>query len=355
MIKRNEVFHVSLVEIAFTLVLLLTMLLGTRLMSVHNKSVEQEEIISNQKEVIKNLELLTSNAGLCSPDPDDPISPMMPCNKCLSVVAHISKKDAMESIDLGRELTKILREINPDGNYESFKNELKKVAELVSKGKEVVDKDDLSSTVAQLESTQDNLASTVAQLESTQKNLNLAQNQIQELQEILQKENEDELTRIDLHKKIDSLQNQITKYEKDIQTIDTQNKYLARIAGLGYPPCWVGSNGKPQYLFSIDLLPDDKVIVNRAWPEERNQEALEMAPVRDVQKYFGEIIPLPRFLPYANQILDISNNAKPSACRHFVILKNHIPDRLTGDRQRLRIENSFYKLEVLTKEQPTNN
>lgn len=303
MIKRNEVFHVSLVEIAFTLVLLLTMLLGTRLMSVHNKSVEQEEIISNQKEVIKNLELLTTNAGLCKPDPDDPISPMMPCNKCLSVVAHISKKDAMESIDLGRELTKILREINPDANYENFKDELKKVATLVSEGKEIVDKDELQSTVAQLE--------------STQKDLNLAQTQLQELQEILQKENEEGLSRVDLHNQIASLQNQITKYEKDIQTIDTQNKYLARIAGLGYPPCWVGSNGKPQYLFSIDLLPDDKVIVNRAWPEERNQEALEMAPVRDVQKYFGEIVPLPRFLPSANQILDISNNTKPSACRHF--------------------------------------
>lgn len=341
MIKRNEVFHVSLVEIAFTLVLLLTMLLGTRLMSVHNKSVEQEEIISNQKEVIKNLELLTTNAGLCRPDPDDPISPMMPCNKCLSVVAHISKKDAMESIDLGRELTKILREINPDANYENFKDELKKVATLVSEGKEVVDKDELQSTAAQLE--------------STQKDLNLAQTQLQELQEILQKENEDGLSRVDLHNQIASLQNQITKYEKDIQTIDTQNKYLARIAGLGYPPCWVGSNGKPQYLFSIDLLPDDKVIVNRAWPEERNQEALEMAPVRDVQKYFGEIVPLPRFLPSANQILDISNNTKPSACRHFVILKNHIPDRPTGDRQRLKIENSFYKLEVLTREQPGKN
>lgn len=341
MIKRNEVFHVSLVEIAFTLVLLLTMLLGTRLMSVHNKSVEQEEIISNQKEVIKNLELLTTNAGLCRPDPDDPISPMMPCNKCLSVVAHISKKDAMESIDLGRELTKILREINPDANYENFKDELKKVATLVSEGKEVVDKDELQSTAAQLE--------------STQKDLNLAQTQLQELQEILQKENEEGLSRVDLHNQIASLQNQITKYEKDIQTIDTQNKYLARIAGLGYPPCWVGSNGKPQYLFSIDLLPDDKVIVNRAWPEERNQEALEMAPVRDVQKYFGEIVPLPRFLPSANQILDISNNTKPSACRHFVILKNHIPDRPTGDRQRLRIENSFYKLEVLTREQPGKN
>lgn len=341
MIKRNEVFHVSLVEIAFTLVLLLTMLLGTRLMSVHNKSVEQEEIISNQKEVIKNLELLTTNAGLCKPDPDDPISPMMPCNKCLSVVAHISKKDAMESIDLGRELTKILREINPDANYENFKDELKKVATLVSEGKEIVDKDELQSTVAQLE--------------STQKDLNLAQTQLQELQEILQKENEEGLSRVDLHNQIASLQNQITKYEKDIQTIDTQNKYLARIAGLGYPPCWVGSNGKPQYLFSIDLLPDDKVIVNRAWPEERNQEALEMAPVRDVQKYFGEIVPLPRFLPSANQILDISNNTKPSACRHFVILKNHIPDRPTGDRQRLKIENSFYKLEVLTREQPGKN
>lgn len=341
MIKRNEVFHVSLVEIAFTLVLLLTMLLGTRLMSVHNKSVEQEEIISNQKEVIKNLELLTTNAGLCKPDPDDPISPMMPCNKCLSVVAHISKKDAMESIDLGRELTKILREINPDANYENFKDELKKVATLVSEGKEVVDKDELQSTAAQLE--------------STQKDLNLAQTQLQELQEILQKENEDGLSRVDLHNQIASLQNQITKYEKDIQTIDTQNKYLARIAGLGYPPCWVGSNGKPQYLFSIDLLPDDKVIVNRAWPEERNQEALEMAPVRDVQKYFGEIVPLPRFLPSANQILDISNNTKPSACRHFVVLKNHIPDRPTGDRQRLKIENSFYKLEVLTREQPGKN
>jgi len=347
MIKRNEVFHVSLVEIAFTLVLLLTILLGTRLMSVHNKSVEQEEIISNQKDVIKNqenviknLELLTANAGLCRPDPEDPISPMMPCNKCLSVVAHISKKDAMESIDLGRELTKILRDINPDADYQKFKKELKKVAALVSEGKEIVNKEDLDTTVAQLE--------------STQKDLNLAKARLQQLQSILDEENEDSLNRIELQEKIASLQNQITKYEKDIQTIDTQNKYLARIAGLGYPPCWVGENGKPQYLFSIDLLPNDQVVVNRAWPEERNQEALEMSPVRDVQKYFGEIVPLSRFLPSANQILNISNNAKPSACRHFVILKNHIPDRLTGDRQRLKIENSFYKLEVLTKEQENN-
>lgn len=322
--KHDEVFEISLTEIAFTLVLLLVMLLGTRLFTEHSVSMEQKKIIAQQKEALDSLSQLT---GLCKPDPEDPISPMMPCNKCVSQVAHISKKEAAESIDLGRDLSRILREIDPKANYQDYKDKLIKVASLVASGKEVIDKSNFDVKKEELDKA------------------NFEIKKLKQTVETLRSEDSDRAT---LSEKISSLETQVEKCEKDVHTVEAQNKYLARIAGLGYPPCWVGSNGKPQYLFTIDLLPDDKLIVNRAWPEERKKDALDMPPVVQVEKYFGQTISMSKFLPFANQILEISNNAKPSACRHFVILKNHIPERQIGDRQRLRIENNFYKLEVLT-------
>ncbi|GAB1825496.1 MAG: hypothetical protein KH037_00695 [Burkholderiales bacterium] len=321
--KNNEVFHISLTELAFTLVLILVMLLGTRLVSEHNKANEQDKIIQQQKEVI---ETLSEKTGLCRPDPDDPITPLMPCNKCLSVVAHISKSQAALAIDLGKALTDVIESSSLEENYLNLKERLIEAAKMVADGKQLADKKDLIETSEKLEASQKEVAS---------------------LSKILSKFKEENKTKFDALMELNELRNKVAQCEKDIQTMDTQNKYLARIAGLGYPPCWVGANGKPQYLFNIDLLPDDRIIVNRAWPEERNQDALSMEPVVQVQKYFGQSVPMSEFLSSANKILKISNETKPSACRHFVILKNHIPDRHTGDKQRLKIENSFYKLEIL--------
>ncbi len=324
--KNNEVFHISLTELAFTLVLLLVMLLGTRLVSEHNKANEQDKIIQKQKEVI---ETLSSAGGLCRPDPDDPITPMMPCNKCLSVVAHISKSQAALAIDLGKALTTVMDSSSFEENYPDLKEKLIEAAKMVIDGKELADKKDLVETVEKLEASQKEVASLSGIIEQFKKD---NKNNFESLVEL------------------DKLRKKVIQCEKDIQTVDTQNKYLARKAGLGYPPCWVDPNGKPQYLFSIDLLPNDRIIVNRAWPEERNQDALAMEPVLQVQKIFGKSVPMGEFLSSANRILKISNDTKPSACRHFVTLRNHIPDRHTGDRQRLKIENSFYKFEILDKE-----
>ncbi len=324
--QQNEVFNISLTELAFTLVLLLVMLLGTRLFMANQEAQEQQRVIVEQKKQINDQKLFIeklTELGYCKPDPEDPISPMMPCNKCLSVVANITKKQAANAISLGTELMKVLEESKEE--FSDISKKLLDAASIVAQGKNIASKEELTEAEEKLSISEKALLEAQTEL----KNIKLALNE----------DNQEKITLAQCKSENSHLQEQV-------KLVDIRNKYLAKKAGFGYPPCWISSAGKPQYIFGVDLLPDDKVVINKAWPNDREAEAEGMEPVQNVKPLLGKTIPINNFLPYAEEILRISNNTKPSACRHYVKLRNHIPDRATGDKQRLRIEAYFYKLEL---------
>jgi hypothetical protein len=119
-----------------------------------------------------------------------------------------------------------------------------------------------------------------------------------------------------------------------------KNRLDAR-GGRDYPPCWADEDGKVEFLFSIELG-QDLVTVTPAWPSRRDAVARDLPGVKAA-------IEGPRsyqqFLAAVQPILNWSKKQDPE-CRHYVQLKSSISDAVQSDRARLMVENYFYKVEA---------
>jgi hypothetical protein len=306
---KDEVFQVSLTEIAFTLILLLVLLLGMKLVNSHREVEQQRETIAEQHEQINSiLKELKQYGGICSVDPEDPIDPMMPCNKCVSVVGRISKSDAAHAIDLGKKLVEQFNAKKPQLSHEEYSALLLKTAAKIAEGEVPVFKSEYSDQIKALK----------------EENLRLKEDS----------------------QKLSQQVEQAASAKGQLQACLSSNAYYKRRSGLDYPPCWLTSSNKPAYLFNVTLLNDEQILVERGWSNEFNAKALEMTPVQSILDKLGSPMPLSEFDKVARQIKQIGQNTKPEACRYYIRLKNTIPDRPTADRVRLQIESTFYKYEI---------
>lgn len=119
-----------------------------------------------------------------------------------------------------------------------------------------------------------------------------------------------------------------------------KNRLDAR-GGRDFPPCWADEGGKIEFLFSIEMKPDS-VLVTPAWPAKREAAAHGLPGIAEVLAG-----------PYSNQsfisniqgVFNWSKNQNPE-CRHYIQLKSAISDAVQSDRARLMVENYFYKVEV---------
>jgi hypothetical protein len=134
----------------------------------------------------------------------------------------------------------------------------------------------------------------------------------------------------------------ITKENADLrgQVAFLKNRLDAR-GGRDYPPCWADESGKVEFLFSVEVRPD-AVVVASAWPAHREAAARALPGIDDVLAG-----------PHSNQafvskiqgIFNWSRTRDPE-CRHYVRLRSSISDAVQSDRARLMVENYFYKVEV---------
>jgi hypothetical protein len=145
---------------------------------------------------------------------------------------------------------------------------------------------------------------------------------------------------------------QLTKNGVSVGTIQKENSDLrGQVAflknrldargGRDHPPCWADENGKVEYLFSIELG-QGAITITPAWPVRRDGEARELPGViaavegsHSYQQFSGVVQP----------ILSWSKKQDPE-CRHYVQLKSSITDAIQSDRARLMVENYFYKAEA---------
>lgn len=119
-----------------------------------------------------------------------------------------------------------------------------------------------------------------------------------------------------------------------------KNRLDAR-GGRDYPPCWADETGKVEFLFSIEVRPDS-VAVLPAWPA-RRESAAKAIPGIDA------VLSGPHSnQSFASKIQSIFNWSKTQdpECRHYVQLKSMISDAVQSDRARLMVENFFYKVEA---------
>lgn len=119
-----------------------------------------------------------------------------------------------------------------------------------------------------------------------------------------------------------------------------RNRLEAR-GGRDYPPCWADEKGKVEFLLNVDLKPD-VIEVTPGWPSNREADALALPGILEV---LGAPAPLETFQSRIQGIFQWSRRHDPE-CRHFVRLRSQISDAVQSDRARLAIENYFYKSEI---------
>ncbi len=119
-----------------------------------------------------------------------------------------------------------------------------------------------------------------------------------------------------------------------------QNRLGAR-GGRDYPPCWADDGGKVEFLFAIELEPG-KVSVTPAWPAHREAAARALPGIADV---LAGPVANAEFERRIRPLFDASRRRSPE-CRHYVQLRSAIADAVQSDRARLMVEGYFYKSEV---------
>ena len=118
------------------------------------------------------------------------------------------------------------------------------------------------------------------------------------------------------------------------------NKLNAR-GGIDYPPCWaVEQTGKIQMLFSVVLREND-LSVAKAWPASREQDAMALPGIQTVLAK-----PVTTYAEFIRDTQAIADLSRTLNCRYYVRLESTIADAVQSDRRRLTIEDSFYKYEV---------
>jgi hypothetical protein len=119
------------------------------------------------------------------------------------------------------------------------------------------------------------------------------------------------------------------------------NGRLNARGGLDFPPCWADAQGKVEFLFAIELRPD-QVVVTPAWPARRDADARALPGLAAV---LGTPMTLAGFPSRMKPLQDWSRRHDPE-CRHYVQLRSTIADAVRSDRARLMVEDVFYKVEA---------
>lgn len=120
-----------------------------------------------------------------------------------------------------------------------------------------------------------------------------------------------------------------------------KNKLDAR-GGRDFPPCWADESGKVEFLLAIEARPDT-LAVAPAWPANRDADARALPGMAALLS--GSPHSTQDFVNRIQGIFNWSKSHDPQ-CRHYVQLKSAIANAVQSDRARLLVEGYFYKVEA---------
>lgn len=111
--------------------------------------------------------------------------------------------------------------------------------------------------------------------------------------------------------------------------------------GRDYPPCWAEENtGKVEFLFTIEIH-SDGLRITPSWTSKREADGRALPGVDQL------LAPNRHSLEEFNvRMQGIDRLSKANNCRHYVQLRNHVNQLDVFNRYRYGIENFFYKLEL---------
>lgn len=321
MVKRNDqVFQLSLTEIAFTVAFILLLLLGfITNREFNDKKIAEEKLAqlvslkeaeSTLNEIKEALEEQISKLG--SVDPEKIISNLLD-----------NKKIESERDDLKKQVENLNTELSA----------LTEVRDHLSKATKLKSSDVKEAIESALVFSSEFREQVKVQME---RNISVG-DETKTLKELVEKA-----------KQYDALENsgvavdQVKKENTDLrgQVRNLTNRLNAR-GGRDFPPCWADeSTGKVQTLFALDLK-SDTVEVKPGWPDVRANDAKLIPNVNEMISNS----PI-SYASFRKSVESIFKQSKNLNCRHYVLLKNSISDAIQSDRMRLMVENYFYKIEV---------
>lgn len=346
--KDESIYQLSITEIAFVLSVLLVLLLSFRL----NDSLK---LVNSQKNTIEHLDNIISlylGPSVLDPNSSDDL---MPCNKCIAHVRSIPIKDAEKYTYIGENIIKSMNKKDLDEkDLYAFYEELLKSSKAISAGKKVkfVDKEDNKEKYLALGR---DLYSIWEKEKKDEKSVFQMKEKMYELASNLSKGREVVYADEDVSLKLKKLEDEISELSLNEKRLKNENanliktnNYLTKRAGLDLPPCWLSDDGKPQYMFSVKVSENAKMVtVNSIWPSERQDEALLMNPVQNIVKYDGKQMPLNVFTKLAREIRAIDDKNPQGACRHYIRYDGRsITNAHESRRTRIEINSSFYMYEV---------
>lgn len=355
--RNDQVFQLSLTEIAFTISFILLILLGSLVFQEQRARKEAEFNLAQAGQLDRHTKtfneakatLLASLSGAGVANPDEAISRLVVADEARA------ERDRLKKVveDLDAQLTALteVKELIEKTGKEAGENVAKEavVSALTQQQKvrRLLDESSSQDGVVRETRTESDLARigealrTVDELKKglkTELGRELASGQeAQTVQDVVKAARSyGDLTKGGTNPLA------IGKENSDLrgQVAFLKNRLDAR-GGRDYPPCWADESGKVEFLFAIELQ-SDSIAVLPAWPARRQSDSQLLPGVSEI---LASPLTHTGFADRMKGILDWSKRQDPQ-CRHYVQLKSSIPDAVRSDRARLMVENHFYKVEA---------
>lgn len=312
--KNDQVFQLSLTELAFILIFLLLLLSGWMIGLEKGKRKELEEKLSESSRdldayisKVKAMEGRESELQLVI---DKAIAEKALAEKTIenaeSVIADL--KDVANS-----------KNINPDEIISNLQDCSRNKADSERLSRLI---EDLESQITALEKVKNVIESTDAAGQSS-----LAKKEVisalalkSEIEKQLKKPI-DPGSEYDLASSCVSAISSIDESAKLATNLRGQLSYVMRQLeqsknpkGFGLPPCWLDEAGKTQKLFDIEIA-DSGLIVSPGWPPDRAGDALKLPAAQEMTSVMSSVA-IAKFRPDAEKILQWSKVQDPE-CRHY--------------------------------------
>lgn len=357
--KNDQIFQLSLTEIAFILVFILMFLLGSMVVVAHQRNQELqdklaavEDLEQKQEDLGKVSKLLQDTLSSKNVDnPDEVIKNLVQSAHLQDEVVRLKQQvlDQDAKITALSELQKAIDEAGKgQGDGALVQKRIEKALTLAQEIKEQLQSRLQKAEDKVLLDDPDYVAKSVKQIiaDTTEVEKSLAEDPLlsalpgetagQKLENLFK-----EYRNIDVLKKEGSDPVVVRKENSDLKgQIQFLKNKLEANGGLDFPPCWADENGKVQMLLTVELY-EDNLNVSRAWPDSREADAQSLPNIRTVMGSAA-----PNYSEFLRAVKPISDLSRKLSCRHYVRIKNMIPDAVTSDRRRLSIEDYFYKVEV---------
>lgn len=346
--QRDDVFQISLTELAFTIIFLILVLVGLTIkksdedMDVLNTNFKQATIdrdnATNKYEYILNEKNGIGDVLIKK----DMVENILENIKDVVIEPNnISSKSSTESLlkklteneeakKIAEEYKKILEEL--DKELSNLK-EIKMIANQneVNKEKPSIEKEtDLISTIKSSIIFRKEIENKIGKKfddTNIQNSANIIASKLNELNKL--EVNKD--STVSLSKENTDLKGQV---------VWLKNKLNAN-GGRDYPPCWAEEvSGKPQYLFIINIL-SNGFQIDSAWPKSREHDASLLPGISSVLDH--SIYSIDSF---RERVSAINKNSIEKNCRHYVKLINRVNDLQSFNKHRFAVEEFFYKYEI---------